>query len=71
MLSLDVFFFSPFSAESVINDMVGPDWKQRWMHWTNRTADQVSTGGTLSVPLCPMLSYDLSSKQSFRRTYIC
>ncbi|XP_012683828.2 dynamin-like 120 kDa protein, mitochondrial isoform X5 [Clupea harengus] len=27
-------------TESVINDMVGPDWKQRWMHWTNRTADQ-------------------------------
>ncbi|XP_071764634.1 dynamin-like GTPase OPA1, mitochondrial isoform X2 [Centroberyx gerrardi] len=27
-------------TESVIGDMVGPDWKQRWMNWTNRTPDQ-------------------------------
>ncbi|XP_058494597.1 dynamin-like 120 kDa protein, mitochondrial isoform X1 [Solea solea] len=27
-------------TDSVIRDMVGPDWKQRWMNWTNRTADQ-------------------------------
>ncbi|KAG5276067.1 hypothetical protein AALO_G00127540 [Alosa alosa] len=27
-------------TESVIHDMVGPDWKERWMHWTNRTGDQ-------------------------------
>lgn len=27
-------------TESVIRDMVGPDWKQRWMNWTNRTPDQ-------------------------------
>uniref|UniRef100_A0A673CQ24 Dynamin-like GTPase OPA1, mitochondrial n=1 Tax=Sphaeramia orbicularis TaxID=375764 RepID=A0A673CQ24_9TELE len=28
-------------TESVIKDMVGPDWKQRWLNWTNRTPDQV------------------------------
>ncbi|XP_046905905.1 dynamin-like 120 kDa protein, mitochondrial isoform X4 [Hypomesus transpacificus] len=27
-------------TESVINDMVGPDWKQRWMSWKNRTTEQ-------------------------------
>ncbi|XP_041790639.1 dynamin-like 120 kDa protein, mitochondrial isoform X3 [Chelmon rostratus] len=27
-------------TESVISDMVGPDWKQRWLHWKNRTPDQ-------------------------------
>ncbi|XP_070816146.1 dynamin-like GTPase OPA1, mitochondrial isoform X3 [Chaetodon trifascialis] len=27
-------------TESVITDMVGPDWKQRWLHWKNRTPDQ-------------------------------
>ncbi|XP_069009560.1 dynamin-like GTPase OPA1, mitochondrial isoform X3 [Embiotoca jacksoni] len=27
-------------TESVIRDMVGPDWKQRWMNWINRTPDQ-------------------------------
>ncbi|XP_072540469.1 dynamin-like GTPase OPA1, mitochondrial isoform X1 [Salminus brasiliensis] len=27
-------------TESVIADMVGPDWKQRWLSWTNRTAEQ-------------------------------
>ncbi|KAF3690831.1 Dynamin-like 120 kDa protein, mitochondrial [Channa argus] len=27
-------------TESVIKDMVGPDWKQRWLNWQNRTPDQ-------------------------------
>ncbi|XP_051997301.1 dynamin-like 120 kDa protein, mitochondrial isoform X2 [Xyrauchen texanus] len=27
-------------TESVISDMVGPDWKQRWLSWTNRTTEQ-------------------------------
>ncbi|KAI5619412.1 dynamin-like 120 kDa protein, mitochondrial precursor [Silurus asotus] len=27
-------------TESVIADMVGPDWKQRWLNWTNRTPEQ-------------------------------
>ncbi|XP_009300789.1 dynamin-like GTPase OPA1, mitochondrial isoform X1 [Danio rerio] len=27
-------------TESVIADMVGPDWKQRWMSWKNRTPEQ-------------------------------
>nr|XP_046247504.1 dynamin-like 120 kDa protein, mitochondrial isoform X7 [Scatophagus argus] len=27
-------------TESVIRDMVGPDWKQRWLHWKNRTPEQ-------------------------------
>ncbi|XP_077440751.1 dynamin-like GTPase OPA1, mitochondrial isoform X7 [Vanacampus margaritifer] len=27
-------------TEAVIKDMVGPDWKERWMNWKNRTADQ-------------------------------
>uniref|UniRef100_A0A8D3CKN9 Dynamin-like GTPase OPA1, mitochondrial n=1 Tax=Scophthalmus maximus TaxID=52904 RepID=A0A8D3CKN9_SCOMX len=27
-------------TDSVIKDMVGPDWKQRWLNWTNRTPDQ-------------------------------
>ncbi|XP_076007366.1 dynamin-like GTPase OPA1, mitochondrial isoform X4 [Genypterus blacodes] len=27
-------------TESVISDMVGPDWKQRWLNWLNRTPDQ-------------------------------
>uniref|UniRef100_A0AAR2J452 Dynamin-like GTPase OPA1, mitochondrial n=1 Tax=Pygocentrus nattereri TaxID=42514 RepID=A0AAR2J452_PYGNA len=27
-------------TESVIADMVGPDWKQRWMSWTKRTPEQ-------------------------------
>uniref|UniRef100_A0A669EN43 Dynamin-like GTPase OPA1, mitochondrial n=1 Tax=Oreochromis niloticus TaxID=8128 RepID=A0A669EN43_ORENI len=28
-------------TESVIKDMVGPDWKERWLSWKNRTPDQV------------------------------
>lgn len=31
-----------YIAESVIRDMVGPDWKQRWLNWKNRTPEQVS-----------------------------
>lgn len=27
-------------TESVIRDMVGPDWKQRWLNWVNRTPEQ-------------------------------
>ncbi|KAM9479560.1 dynamin-like GTPase OPA1, mitochondrial isoform 2-T2 [Salvelinus alpinus] len=27
-------------TDSVINDMVGPDWKQRWMGWKNRSPEQ-------------------------------
>ncbi|KAK7155441.1 hypothetical protein R3I93_010162 [Phoxinus phoxinus] len=27
-------------TESVIADMVGPDWKQRWMSWKNRSPEQ-------------------------------
>lgn len=27
-------------TESVIRDMVGPDWKERWLNWKNRTPDQ-------------------------------
>lgn len=27
-------------TESVIADMVGPDWRQRWLNWTNRTPEQ-------------------------------
>ncbi|XP_054458667.1 dynamin-like 120 kDa protein, mitochondrial isoform X3 [Anoplopoma fimbria] len=27
-------------TESVIRDMVGPGWRQRWMNWINRTPDQ-------------------------------
>ncbi|KAJ3600012.1 hypothetical protein NHX12_033964, partial [Muraenolepis orangiensis] len=27
-------------TESVIHDMVGPDWQERWMTWSNRTPDQ-------------------------------
>ncbi|XP_072294107.1 dynamin-like GTPase OPA1, mitochondrial isoform X10 [Eucyclogobius newberryi] len=27
-------------TDSVIRGMVGPDWKERWMSWTNRSPDQ-------------------------------
>ncbi|XP_024909216.1 dynamin-like GTPase OPA1, mitochondrial [Cynoglossus semilaevis] len=27
-------------TDSVIRDMVGPDWKERWMNWKNRSPDQ-------------------------------
>ncbi|XP_067316016.1 dynamin-like GTPase OPA1, mitochondrial isoform X1 [Pseudorasbora parva] len=27
-------------TDSVISDMVGPDWKQRWLSWKNRTPEQ-------------------------------
>ncbi|KAL1023299.1 hypothetical protein UPYG_G00038900 [Umbra pygmaea] len=27
-------------TDCVINDMVGPDWKQRWMSWRNRSPEQ-------------------------------
>ncbi|CAN9500915.1 unnamed protein product [Ophioblennius macclurei] len=27
-------------TDSVIRDMVGPDWKERWMSWKNRTPEQ-------------------------------
>ncbi|XP_058668592.1 dynamin-like 120 kDa protein, mitochondrial isoform X3 [Ammospiza nelsoni] len=27
-------------TESVIEDMVGPDWKKRWLHWVGRTKEQ-------------------------------
>uniref|UniRef100_A0A6I8RED8 Dynamin-like GTPase OPA1, mitochondrial n=1 Tax=Xenopus tropicalis TaxID=8364 RepID=A0A6I8RED8_XENTR len=27
-------------TESVIRDMVGPDWKERWISWTSRSPDQ-------------------------------
>lgn len=35
----------PFLAESVIEDMVGPDWKKRWLYWIGRTKEQVKAGG--------------------------
>lgn len=39
---LSVWRVPPNVAESVIRDMVGPDWKQRWLNWKNRTPEQVS-----------------------------
>lgn len=39
---LSAWLFPPGVAESVIRDMVGPDWKQRWLNWKNRTPEQVS-----------------------------
>uniref|UniRef100_A0A8C5GQI5 Dynamin-like GTPase OPA1, mitochondrial n=1 Tax=Gouania willdenowi TaxID=441366 RepID=A0A8C5GQI5_GOUWI len=27
-------------TESVVRDMVGPDWKERWLSWKNRTPEQ-------------------------------
>lgn len=35
----------PFIAESVIEDMVGPDWKKRWLYWIGRTKEQVKVVG--------------------------
>lgn len=34
-------------AENAIENMVGPDWKKRWLYWKNRTQEQVKTN------LCP------------------
>lgn len=39
---LSIWHVPPNVAESVIRDMVGPDWKQRWLKWKNRTPEQVS-----------------------------
>lgn len=33
-----IFFFL---AENAIENMVGPDWKKRWLYWKNRTQEQV------------------------------
>ncbi|XP_078522692.1 dynamin-like GTPase OPA1, mitochondrial isoform X3 [Lissotriton helveticus] len=33
-------------TESVIYDMVGPDWKERWLYWTTRTAEQATRSET-------------------------
>lgn len=38
-----------FLAESVIEDMVGPDWKKRWLYWIGRTKEQVK-GKDSSLP---------------------
>lgn len=38
------------AADSVIADMVGPDWKQRWLSWKNRTPEQV---GQTTLYICP------------------
>ncbi|XP_048833629.1 dynamin-like 120 kDa protein, mitochondrial isoform X4 [Brienomyrus brachyistius] len=27
-------------TDSIISDMVGPDWKERWLNWTSRTPEQ-------------------------------
>uniref|UniRef100_A0A8C2NID5 Dynamin-like GTPase OPA1, mitochondrial n=1 Tax=Capra hircus TaxID=9925 RepID=A0A8C2NID5_CAPHI len=35
----DQFFFI-FLAENAIENMVGPDWKKRWLYWKNRTQEQ-------------------------------
>lgn len=39
------------AAESVIADMVGPDWKQRWLSWKNRSPEQV---GQTKLHICPV-----------------
>ncbi|XP_068137263.1 dynamin-like GTPase OPA1, mitochondrial isoform X1 [Hyperolius riggenbachi] len=33
-------------TESVIRDMVGPDWKERWFSWISRTAEQTTRNET-------------------------
>lgn len=30
-----------FIAENAIENMIGPDWKKRWLYWKNRTQEQV------------------------------
>lgn len=35
--------FLNFLAENAIENMVGPDWKKRWLYWKNRTQEQVKT----------------------------
>lgn len=42
----------PLAAESVIRDMVGPDWKQRWMNWKNRTPEQVRVWTVANSSFC-------------------
>lgn len=64
---LIVWRISPNVAESVIRDMVGPDWKQRWLNWKNRTPEQVSVslrwgvGGLLLTGLTVRLNTPLLS----------
>ncbi|XP_053566190.1 dynamin-like 120 kDa protein, mitochondrial isoform X2 [Bombina bombina] len=33
-------------TESVIRDMVGPDWKERWLNWTSRSLEQSTRNET-------------------------
>lgn len=42
------------AADSVIADMVGPDWKQRWLSWKNRTPEQV---GQTTLHICPHIFF--------------
>lgn len=52
----------PFLAESVIEDMVGPDWKKRWLYWTGRTKEQVK--GKNIQTICsslPLKNFDYCS----------
>ena len=42
------FFFLIFLAENAIENMVGPDWKKRWLYWKNRTQEQVKTNKSLA-----------------------
>lgn len=37
-------------AENAIENMIGPDWKKRWIYWKNRTQEQVGT--EIPVFLC-------------------
>jgi len=34
-------------TENTIENMIGPDWKKRWLYWKNRTQEQVKTNKSL------------------------
>lgn len=54
---LKTFFFFNFSAENAIENMIGPDWKKRWLYWKNRTQEQVKNKSLV-------LRYDFGSFNS-------
>lgn len=54
-------------AESVIEDMVGPDWRKRWLYWVKRTKEQVK-GGRSALPPCGASSPTVASCRPLRGT---
>lgn len=50
-------------SESILSQLVGPGWKERWMYWSSRTTEQVSSLSLFENAIANWLDRLITSKR--------